>query len=118
MIVLSLKNIESFLFENKILRNSFPEFKHYFDQWELARHHSFLRNKGVQSIIDLLNNLNEDHLKKMEKFYNVKFMVKKINDKLVYNSDFEIDEKFNNLPIMSNFCIYRNKEKVFITSWG
>lgn len=119
--VLSLKNIESILFNNKKLTLQFPEFTHYFDQWKLSKQHSFLKNVGFQAVIDLMNNLNDDHLKKIEDFYKVKFKLKKINNKLVNNYEFEIDSCVDNLselPIIANLSLHRNKEKIFITTWN
>lgn len=121
MIKLSLKNIESILFQNTKLAAMFPEFNHYFDQWKLAKHHSFLRSVGVQAMIDLLNNLNDVHLKKMEDFYNVKFKLIKVLNKLVDNHEFDlnnIENTVNQLPLDCNISIYRNKEKLFITSYN
>lgn len=121
MVTLSLKNIESILFNNKKLTDQFPEFKHYFDQWRLSKQHSFLKNVGVQAVVDLMNNLNDNHLKKIEDFYNLKFKVVKINNKLVSNFSFMLDESdlnLDELPVVANLCLYRNKKELFITSWN
>jgi hypothetical protein len=119
-ITLSLKNIESVLFRNEKLAQQFPEFKHYFDQWKLSKQYSFLKNVGVQAIIDLMNNLTETHLEKIEDFYKVKFKALKIKNKLIYNYEFDVDSIVDNLdelPLVTNLCICRNKEKIFVTSW-
>ena len=121
MVTLNLKNIESILFNNKKLIQQFPEFKHYFDQWRLSKQHSFLKNVGMQAVIDLMNNLNDDHIKKIEDFYNFKFKVVKINNKLVNNFEFDLDSCDNflsELPVVANICLYRNKNELFVTSWN
>lgn len=121
MVALSLKNIESILFNNKKLTEQFPEFKHYFDQWKLSKQHSFLKNVGMQAVIDLMNNLNDNHLKIIEDFYNMKFKVIKLNNRLVNNFEFEVDsciDDLSDLPVIANICLHRNKEKIFITTWN
>lgn len=121
MIKLSLKNIESVLFKNSKLRGIFPEFNHYFDQWKLAKHHSFLKSLGIQAMIDLINNLNDTHLKKIEEFYNLKVEVVKVANKLIDNYEFNLanlENELDQIPINCNISVYRNKEKLFITSYN
>lgn len=121
MIKLSLKNVESILFNNSKLMAMFPEFNHYFDQWKLAKHHSFLKNLGIQAMIDLINNLNYTHLEKIEEFYNSKFEIVKIANKLIDNYEFDLVNLINEIdqiPINCSISVYRNKEKIFITSYN
>ncbi len=120
MIKLNFKSAESLIFNNVKIRAKMPEFNHYFDQWKLGRQHSFLKNLGVQAIIDLVNNLNDSHIKILEKFYNSKFVVEKFSNKVVENFKFNLEELIDHIDEIPNeyfIALYRNEKEVFATCW-
>lgn len=120
MIIINLRNIEEFLFRNNELQKKFPEFQHYFNQWNLARQHSFLKQMGKQAVIDLLANLNEKHIEIFSKHFDVCVTIDKFNNRIVRQYEFEIDElseKIDEIQDQGNMVLYRKDNQVYICTW-
>lgn len=118
MIILSLKNIEEKIFLNKDIEKQFPEFKTYFYLWRLSKQHAFMKSVGTQAALDLLNNLNENHLSIIKNYYNCDVKLAKFSNKIVDNFDYKINNiDLENMPDICNLALYRNKDELFITTW-
>lgn len=120
MLIINLRNIEEFIFKNKQLKLKFPEFKAYFDQWNLAQQHSSLKSIGKQAIIDLLNNLNDSHIKIMQEYFNVSVTIDKLSNRIVKNFQCDVENletELNKLNDFAQVCAYRQGNQVYISMW-
>jgi hypothetical protein len=116
MIKINFKNVEELLLTNNSIKNSFPEFKPYFDQIERSKHYSFMKQSAIQAKIDLVNHLNERHIQIIENHLNQSVEIVKFNNNFTQNYSCKIDEF--DLSLNSNldlFCIYRNKDVLKVT---
>ena len=117
---INLNNIEELIFYDKKLYKLLPEFKHFFDQWILAKRHPELRQLGRRSVIDLLNSLENEHIAILDNYFNAKVTLDKLDYHLVQNYDFnlnEAEEKLSELKGFSNFSSYRNGDRLYISFW-
>jgi hypothetical protein len=120
MITINLRNIEEILFHNSELQEQFPEFRHYFDQWKLAKQHAFLKQIGKQAVIDLLNNLSEDHLEIISNYFNSEITIDKFNNRIVNFYQFDIDqisEEIENIQEFGNIFLHRDENQVYLGTW-
>lgn len=120
MITINLRNIEEILFHNTELCKKFPEFRHYFDQWKLAKQHAFLKQTGKQAIIDLLNNLNENHLEIISNYFGMEITIDKFNDRIVNYHEFDVNsisEEINAIQEFGNVFLYRKADQIYIGTW-
>lgn len=120
MITINLRNIEEILFHNNELQKQFPEFRHYFDQWKLAKQHAFLKQMGKQALIDLLNNLNEKHLEIISNYFNAQITIDKFNNRIVNYHQFDVDkisEEIDEIQDFGNIFLYRDSDQVYLGTW-
>lgn len=121
MILVNIGNIERIIFNNAKVRQKLPEFRGHFDQWQLACQHSFLKSLGKQAMIDVLNMLNERHLKIIEEELQEEIHLDKINNRMIENYSLPLESAENALNelenLSSNFCIYKNNNNLYISFW-
>jgi hypothetical protein len=120
MITINLRNIEEILFHNHELQKHFPEFRHYFDQWKLAKQHSFLKQTGKQALIDTLNNLSENHLEIISNFFGMHVTIDKFNDRIVNYHQFNLEsisEEIDKIQEFGNIFLYRDSDQVYVGTW-
>ncbi len=121
MLKINLSNIEEKIFQNSELRKKFPEFAFYFSQWDLGNKQSYFKNHSKQYVIKLLNSINPRHLGILEDYFQDIITVNKVEDKFMKNLSstlLEIEPELNKLNKgCSDFCIYRENEKLFISLW-
>lgn len=114
---INIKNIEEIIFYDKILTEKLPEFRQLFDQWRLAQRVQSLKNIIQQSIFEVLNGLNEKHIKILEEYFAEEVFVNKINNKLVVNCELPLDSRLCGFAEYRDFCVHRNKDQFSITFW-
>ncbi len=120
MIVLKLMTVENLLFKNKSLIKQFPEFSSYYQQWLLAQRVPFLRDMGKKAILNLLNNLNENHLDIISQHYEDNVKLEKFNHNIIVNFKSTIDnleDELNSRQEVGNPLIYRENDQVYISFW-
>ncbi len=120
MITLNLTNVEEIIFKNYELRKQFPEFRHYFDQWSLAQQHNFLKQTGKQAVIDFLNNLNENHVKIISKYFGINVTIDKLTSGTIRQYQFNVDDlpdKIKEIQDNGNLFLYRNGNQVYVSTW-
>jgi len=118
MLTVNLNNVEEIIFRNKTLRNALPELRGYFDQWNLASQHPFLKAMGKQATIDLLNALNEKHTKILESHFGMSVTVDKLNNRAFTSFQWEIDKaeyELNQLNDMAQISAYRKGDQLYIS---
>ena len=52
---INLKNIEEIIFFDKKIQLLLPEFRHFFDQWQLGQHIPGMKALAKRSVLDVLN---------------------------------------------------------------
>lgn len=120
MLTLNLMNVDKIIFQNKQLIDKLPELRAYVDQWSLSVQHPFLRSMGKQAILDFIDKLNENHIRIISEHFNMSVTIDKLNNRLVENHQFKIEElekELNNFEGFTNIVLYRNKEQCYISSW-
>lgn len=116
---INLQNIEELIFYNKKVNSLFPEFRHYFDQWQLGQRIPGMKTLAQRSVLELLNSLNETHVSKLEEYYQDIILVDKINHNLNENYEWNLDEENNLCKFVGfkDFCLTRNEKNVKISFW-
>jgi len=120
MITLNLRNVEEILFQNYEIRKQLPEFRHYFDQWSFAQQHTFLKQTGKQAVLDLLDNLNENHAQIISKYFGTNITIDKFNNRTVRQYEFEVDElpnKIKDIQDHGHLFLYRKGNQVYLCTW-
>jgi len=121
MIKINLRNIEELLFKNNQIKSILPELRHLFDQWLLSCRFPALDTMRKQALFDLLNSLEGIHIEKLAKLFNDIVFVDKLDNRLVKNLIFSIDEfsneKLTGFDSYVNMSISRNANQCYITLW-
>lgn len=114
---INFKNIEEIIFFDKNIQKLFPEFKHFFDQWTIGKRVPLLTSMANKSVLDLLESIEEEQIKKLENYFGTTVIVVKLNTNLVANIDLDLNENLCGYLEYKDFCVYRNKEKLFLSFW-
>lgn len=114
---INLKNVEEIIFFDKKMHEILPEFRHFLDQWRLGKTIPALGGLGSKSVLDLLNSIGEDQVKKLEEHFGTTVVVNKLNSNIVKNHFIGINDSLCGFVEFKDFCISRNKEEVFLTFW-
>lgn len=117
MIQIGFHNAAELLFQNQLIRNSMPKFKHLFDSWELAQKIPQMRSLGVRSVIDFLNSISPNEIEEISKIFKSPIEIMKIEINNYKNISGYVDDFELQLPIninVSDMCIHRNKDKVSV----
>lgn len=118
MIEINLSNIEKIIFSNEALKKKIPEFVPYFEQWNLAKNFSFLKQMGKQAVLDVLSNLNERHEEIISDFFNDFITINKTYSKSIDFCDCNLNDYDLCLnKLNGNLFIHRNKDKIFLGVW-
>lgn len=115
---INLQNIEEQIFFDKKIHALLPEFRHYFDQWQLSKVYPGFGNLGSRSVVDLLNSIEAKHLRILEEYFGSSILLNKIDPKIVQNFQCSVDDA--NLCEFSgykDFCFFRDKNQMKITFW-
>jgi len=118
--ILNLNNIEDVILYDKKLQKLLPEFRDLFGQWHLAQMSSGLRTMGKKAILDLLNSLEEEHIKIIEKHLNTRVTLNKIEYNVVKNLEFPIsgaEDELNKIKGFDNFSISRKGNQLYVCFW-
>ena len=117
---INLKNIEEIIFFDKKLQLLLPEFRHFFDQWQLGQQIPGMKTLARRSVLDVLNALDKNHIKKLEEYFNESILIDKIDYKIIAHFDTNIENETQNLCNFvgyKEFCLHRNKDKISISFW-
>lgn len=116
---LNLQNVEELIFYNNKIHSLLPELRHLFDQWKLGQTLPGLRTLAQRSILEFLNSLNDEQIKKLEEHFETTIIVDVLNYKLTSHYESSIDEagelcKFSGYK---EFALYRNKDQMYLSFW-
>jgi len=117
MIQIGFHNAAELLFQNQLIKNSMPRFKHLFDSWELAQKIPQMRSLGIRSVIDFLNSINANEIEEISKIFKSPIEIMKIEINSYKNISGYVDDFELQLPLninVNDLCVYRNKDKVSV----
>lgn len=117
MIQIGFHNAAELLFQNQLIKNSMPRFKHLFDSWELAQKIPQMRSLGIRSVIDFLNSINANEIEEISKIFKSPIEIMKIEINSYKNISGYVNDFELQLPLninVSDLCVYRNKDKVSV----
>lgn len=114
---INLKNVEQIIFLNKEMREILPEFKHFFDQWNLGKMIPALGGLGSKSVLDLLNSFEDSQIKKLEDYFKTSVVINKVDYNIVKNHNIKLEDKICGFVEYKDFCVYRDKENISLTFW-
>ena len=119
MISLNVQNIEKLIFYDKKLQSLLPEFKDTFNQWAFAMKFSAFKPTAKRAVMDLLNNLKKEHIEIIEKYFNSKVVIDKLDYHIVKDCKVALDEleSLNETEPFYNVELYRDANHLYILSW-
>ena len=121
MVLLNLQNIEELIFLDNMVRTLLPDLRHIFDQWLLSKRVPTLRSLRLRSLMDMLNSLSNEHIRKLEEYFQDSLALDKIDYHIVRNVtlplSFNADKELSDSVGYSNFAISRNGDQVYICFW-
>ena len=121
-IVITYKNIEQLVFYDKELQNKLSEFKGLFSTWAFASKQPSLKLTAQKSLMELLRQLDDEHIKIIADHYKTDVKVEKIDLGVVHNFSLPIDEAenlLNGLPsiLKESYFVYRDEKTLYISFW-
>lgn len=116
---INIKNIEELIFYDRKLQKFFPEFQHFFNQWQLGQNIPALKTLAKRSVVELLNSLEEKHLKILEDYFQEKIFISKLDNNIIanYQSILEEEHELCKFVNFQDFCVTRNKDNFKVTFW-
>jgi hypothetical protein len=94
-----------------------PEFRHFLDQWRLGKTISALSGLGSRSVLDLLNSIGPEQIKKLEEYFKTEISIMKLDNSIVKNHSMKIDENLCGYVGFKDLCVFRKKDDVSLTFW-
>jgi hypothetical protein len=117
---LSIKQLEDFVFSNKIIQNSLPKYKSLFDGWTIAQSSPSLRSLATRCLLDFVELVNEDDIKTIENILGFKINLPKFNHSNVKYFTTDIEKLENLIPNVSNYLetvLYRKGKEIRVLVW-
>jgi hypothetical protein len=114
---INLKNVEEIIFFDKKMPEILPEFRHFLDQWRLGKTIPALGGLGTKSVLDLLNSLQTEHIKRLEDYFGTSVFVDKLEPSIVKNHSIKVDDTLCGFTQFKSFCVSRNSKDLLLTFW-
>lgn len=123
---INFSNIEEIIFSNKEIVEELHEFSHIFYQWKISKISNSLKKISDECKLFILNNLKEDHVKRIEVILGTNIIIKKIDNNIIKNYKFNIhsiEKKMNELckngeiDGYKDFYMYRDKDSIEVSFW-
>lgn len=111
-------NIRDKIFSNSEVQKKLPFFRGIFDQWNIANSVGGMGARLQLLEMELLKNLNSDHISSLNEFFSSEVTVKKIDNNLCKNYKLEhYDELPKEIKEYREFCVSTNKDGFYLTLW-
>lgn len=118
MLILNPQNVEELIFYNKSLQQMLPEFRNTFSTWHLGKLMPSLRNLIQKSIFEFLDNIKDEHIKKLEEYFHTTIKIVNFDPHLVKSYSFDLQDcDLNEIELYENWFIWRDASKLYIDSW-
>jgi hypothetical protein len=123
MKILNFSNVEELIFYDRQAQNALPiHMFSLFEQWRLAQRIPALKQLGRQALLDFLNGLTGDDLVALEKHFDEKIIVEKLNYSIVHNltiplNDSSLCEALCEIEGFGYFSTWRDADFLYISFW-
>jgi hypothetical protein len=120
MLTINLQNVEELVFYNKAVQQVLPEFYNTFQSWNLGKRLTTLSHLCKKSVFDFFDNLSDEHILKLEEYFNAEVKIVKTDPHLVKNVEFNLDcaeDGLKDFKLYENWFVWRNADKLFVSSW-
>tara|TARA_Y100000034_G_C6903595_1_gene418670 strand:+ start:1114 stop:1479 length:366 start_codon:yes stop_codon:yes gene_type:complete len=120
MLVLNLQNVEELIFHDKEVRKLLPQYRGNFDQWTLGYTVPALRQLGKRALADFLMSLAPEDVEVLENHFGDLIEVDKLDYHIVQNFDATLEEAECCLAErggIGNVSVYRDNDRLYISSW-
>lgn len=121
MVLINLQNIEELIFFDNTAHALLSDLRHIFDQWLLSKRVPTLRSLRLRSLMDMLNSLNNEHIRKLEEYFQDSIALDKIDYHIVRNVTlplgFNATKELSDFVSYGNFSISRDAEQIYISFW-
>jgi hypothetical protein len=116
---INLQNVEQIIFFDKSVQALLPEFRVQFDQWMFSYRIPGLKAHGQKAVLEVLNGLTLEHIKRLEEKFGQPILMERLNDKLVehYNCNKDEADRLCEFAAYKEFCLYRDKDQISMTFW-
>lgn len=119
-IILSLQTVEELIFLDKEVQKLLPEFSDTFGAWHLGKRGG-LNLLSKKALFDFLNNLEGNHIRKLETYFNAQITLRKTDSNLIHNFTMSIDDVDKVLNDFGEFqgdlSISREGNQMYICLW-
>ena len=121
--IINFSNVESLIFNNDDIKHLLPAYYwSFFEQWKLGKQFPMLKQISKSAILDFLNHLNDDDIKKIGEYFGEKVIIEKLNYHTVVNvkiplTDKEICQRLCEVVNFNYFSLWRDIEYLYITFW-
>lgn len=115
---INIKNVQEKIFSDRQLQLQLNEFGHYFNVWRISKAMPSFKHQGTQAVIDLLNNLNERHVKILEEYFQTEVTICKLDEKTVKNYSYSLDKAETLLDPKEHFtelALYRSADHLYVS---
>jgi len=121
---INFSNVEKIIFENSEEIKKFlpPYYSSFFEQWKLGQQLPILKQVGRSAMLDFLNHIREEDIKKLEEFFGERIIIEKLNYSTVKNlkiplSQKEVCQKLCEVIGFNYFSTWRDDEHLYISFW-
>lgn len=117
---LSIKDLEKFVFTNKIIHSKLPKYKFLFDGWTIAQASPSLRPVATRCILDFCSLLTEEDKKIIEEELNIPVNIASIKHSSVKYYTTDIDKLEFYIEDASNYAetiLFRKGREIKVLSW-
>jgi hypothetical protein len=117
---LSIKELEDFVFTNKIIQSKLPKYKFLFDSYTMSKSAPGLRDLGLRALIEFCNLVTEEDINIIASHLGYDVSIQKVyNSKVVYfNTTVDaLELVLKDAELFQEIALYRNKDKVKVTLW-
>jgi hypothetical protein len=123
MLILNFLNVEELIFYDENIRQSLPhDMFAIFEQWKMSKRIPYLKSLGQAAILDFLNTANDDHIDILEKYFDQRIFIERLNYSIVDNFKIPIDqnkicEEFCKIVDYNYYKTWRDESFLYITFW-
>lgn len=117
---LSIKELEDFVFSNKIIQSKLPKYKFLFNGWKIAQASPSLKSVANRCLLDFADLLTEEDIKIIEEELKIEIVLPRLqyDHTKYFKTDIDILEFL--LEDVSNYTetvLYRKGKEIRVLLW-
>ena len=117
---LSIKDLEKFVFTNKIIQAKLPKYKFLFDGWLVAQASPSLKSVATRCVLDFATLITEEDKKLLEEEFNLEINIVDLKHNSVKYYTTSVDKLENMLDDASNYAetvLFRRGKEIRVLLW-